>query len=84
MEMVSLGPRLIIVFFAVHVHKVQLFDQPMPFQQRQGAVNRDLIEGRVISPGSVPQPQCVQVAIRLLNQVHQYSALLSHAHAAGN
>lgn len=46
-NMVTVRPAFVEVFFALHVHEVKLVDQTMPFQQLERAIYRDAIDTRI-------------------------------------
>jgi hypothetical protein len=46
-NVVTVRPAFVEVFFALHVHEVKLVDQAMPFQQLERAIDRDAIDTRI-------------------------------------
>ena len=74
--------HLVVVLLALDVHKVQLIDQAKALEQRQRAVDGGKVDMRIFARRQLLQRLGVQVALRALNELKNYFALVRHAHTA--
>jgi hypothetical protein len=74
----------VVVLAALQVHKIQLIDQTELLQHGKGPVNGDPVQSGVLSFGSLPEGERVQVTVSALDDLRQETALVGHPHSARN
>src|ERR1700733_4488977 len=75
MQMVFLRLDLVIMFFSVEVHQVQLIDQPQPLEQLQGPVYGRAIDIGVPLAGARQESGCIEVCVGALDGFNQRAPL---------
>ena len=66
-NMIPLRASLVEVFLPLHVHKIQFINQPMPFQQIQGPINRHTIDLRIQFASAAEELACGNYLIATKN-----------------
>jgi len=81
-NVISLRTSFVKMFLPLHVHQIQLVDQPVALQQAQGAVHRDPVN-LGIEPTRTPQELAgVKMLLGGLDDAENSAALASHAQPA--
>jgi hypothetical protein len=82
-QMVLLSLDLVVMFFSVEVHQIQLIDKPHALQQLERPVDGRTVDIGVPFAGALQQGCCVKVGIRTLNGFDQRASLRGQPNASG-
>src|SRR3989442_10589599 len=84
MKVVADRACFVVVLLALKVHQVELVHEAVFFEQAQRAIDRDLVERRVLSAGTLPEGQSVHVPVGVLDDLDEEPALVRHSNASRN
>ena len=83
-DVVALWPALVVMLFALHVHEVELVDQPVALEQVDGAIDGDFIDLGIQFAGFAQDLAGVEVLLGRFHDGEDGAALAGHAQAAGH
>jgi hypothetical protein len=83
-DMVTLGPSFVEVFFSLHVHQVKLVYKPMPLEQAESSIHGDAIDVGIEPAGTTQDLAGVEVLGGGFDHAQNLAPLPGHADAAGH
>lgn len=78
-DVIALRATLVIMFFALKMHKVEFVHQAVALQQVESAVNRDTIDLRIDFLRAAQNPGSIEVLLGRFDHAQDGFALASHA-----
>jgi len=81
-HVISLRSAFVEMAFALHMQQVELVHEPVPFQQRESAIDGDPIDLRIDAGGFPQDLGGVQVLIRCLDNFKNNAALMGESYSS--
>ena len=81
-NMVALGTSLVVVLLALHMHQVELVNQPMPLQQIERPIDGHAVNAWVKLARVTENLSGIEVLLRIFDNFENRPPLVGHAQAA--
>jgi len=80
-DVIALRTALVEMLLALHVHQIQLIDQPVALQQTQRAINSDPVDLRVDPAGAAENLAGIEMLLGGFDNAKNRATLARHAQA---
>lgn len=81
-QVIAVGTTLIVVFFSLQMHEIELVDQAMTFEQAEGAIDGDAVDTGIEFAGFAKKLAGIEVGFGGLDDLEDGATLTGHAEAA--